>query len=375
MKKTIVLFFLVAFSTGSVFAQAYESRLQVSFFPPLSTNGKLAPEYTNDCSLNILVGISRNERACAFAGLANIVKNDARGALFAGLYNGVGNQVHGAAFSGLMNLSGDFTGAAFAGLINNIAGAGELRGAQFAGLFNMAGDMNGAQFAGLFNVSRHTHGAQFAGLANVSEDITGGTQWAGLFNKSGNISGSQVAGLFNVAKRVHGVQIAGLLNIAESSDYPIGLINIIRDGEMGVALAYNEIGNITATFRSGGRIFYGILGGGYNPGFDDGVIVLEGGLGARIPISNRFRINNELKSAYLGEFKSDETYHQSFSILPAFRITPKIELFAGPSLNFMYSDNPDLLNDFPSGTIWDKYGEEKIKQLHIGFSAGLYFQF
>ena len=63
------------------------------------------------------------------------------------------------------------------------------------------------------------------------------------------------------------------------------------------------------------------------------------------------------------------------SVLPAFRITRKVEIFAGPSLNFMNSDNPDLLPDFPSGTLWKKYGKETIKQLHAGFSAGMYVQF
>ena len=392
MKKSIILISLLVLISGTASAQSSdsrESRLHVSFFPPLSTNGRHAAEYTNNVSLNILAGVSRNERGTAWAGLANIVKNNAEGALFAGLYNGVGSGIKGTAFAGLVNHSAYFTGAEFAGLINNASGTN--RGVQWAGLFNLSGDLDGAQFAGLSNLSENIRGAQFAGLFNIAGNITGGSQWAGLANIAGNLTGGlqaagfsnvagnihglQLAGLFNVGGQVRGVQIAGLVNIAQSSDCSIALINILGDGEMGIGIAYNEIGNITATFRSGGRVVYGILGAGYNFQFNDGVAILEGGFGARIHLSERFRINAELKSAYLGEFKSDETYHQSLSLLPAFRITPRVEVFAGPSLNFMYSDNPELLDDFPSGTLWEKYGEKNIKQLHAGFSAGMYFRF
>lgn len=375
MKRPIILALFCTLACGALSAQPLEtreSRVHISFFPPLSTNGRFAPEFTNDFSLNILAGISRNERAAAIAGLANIIKNDAQGVQFAGLYNGIGNAGTGAAFAGLLNTANSYAGVQFGGIYNS---AGTFGGVQFGGLMNTAGAMQGVQFAGVSNIAGLLKsGAQFAGVMNIGGTVHG-PQFAGVGNVAGHIRGAQFAGLFNKGGVVDGVQFAGLLNIAESSRASIALINIIGDGEMGIGLAYNEIGNVTATFRSGGRIFYGILGGGYNFQFDDGSFVLEGGLGARIYVSNRFRINNELKSAYIGRFESDETYHQSFSILPAFRITPKLEIFAGPSLNYLSSDNPELLGDFPSGTLWDKYGTENIKQLHVGFSAGMYFGF
>ena len=67
-----------------------------------------------------------------------------------------------------------------------------------------------------------------------------------------------------MANDVKGVQWAGLLNIARNSDVPIGLINIIKNGEMGMAVTYDGIGNAVASFRSGGKYTYGILGIGYN---------------------------------------------------------------------------------------------------------------
>ncbi len=70
------------FTTTTLSAQAVandnepHSAVQVSFFPPLSTNGKHATLYTNDFSFNMLVGVSKNEQAFAFAGLTNIIGNN-----------------------------------------------------------------------------------------------------------------------------------------------------------------------------------------------------------------------------------------------------------------------------------------------------------
>lgn len=45
------------------------------------------------------------------------------------------------------------------------------------------------------------------------------------------MKGVQFAGLVNVAEEVTGVQFAALVNVAEESDFPIGIINIIKEGE------------------------------------------------------------------------------------------------------------------------------------------------
>jgi Na+/glutamate symporter len=112
----------------------YHSTFQVSFFPPLSTNGIHAGRYTNDISLNLLAGISKNEQAFALAGLANIIKNDANGAQVAGLVNYTGGHGQGLQWAGLANVvRGDHTGLQWAGLANR---ANRLDGFQVAGLTN-----------------------------------------------------------------------------------------------------------------------------------------------------------------------------------------------------------------------------------------------
>ncbi len=312
----------------------YRSIVQVSFFPPLSTNGKHATLYTNDFSFNMLVGVSKNEQAFAFAGLTNIIGNDATGFQFAGLVNYAG---------------------------------GEGRAFQFAGLTNIVrGDHAGAQFGGLFNVAKEMRGAQFAGLVNVADDV----------------DGVQFGGLFNVAKKVRGAQFAGLLNIAEESDYPVGLVNIIKEGEMGVAVGYNEIGTSSLTFRSGGRVLYGILGFGYNhraPRREAAAIV--GGYGAHINILPWLRINNEITSENIGVFSGDsDTFKTGYALMPAFRPVRNIEIFGGPSINFMQSTEEKMFDLFPDNnikrrTITTKNGTPKLQQVFVGWQAGVQFIF
>lgn len=74
---------------------------------------------------------------------------------------------------------------------------------------------------------------------------------------------------------------------------------------MGVAVTYDALGSTVATFRSGGRYTYGIIGIGYNHKTENNSLVAEGGFGAHIPVTSWFRINNELKASTIGN-DSDE---------------------------------------------------------------------
>ena len=296
------------------------SGAQVTFFPPLGTNGLHASRYTNDFSFNLLVGVSKNERAFAFAGLTNIIRNNASGFQFAGLAN--------------------YTG-------------GKVSGMQFAGLGNVAGDVTGFQFGGLGNVTRDVTGFQFGGL-------------------------------FNKARNVKGVQFSGILNIADHSDYPIGLINIIKDGEMSVAVGYNEIGTTSLTFRSGGRVLYGILGVGWNhkvDGAGNGVSIMAG-YGAHINILPWLRINNEITFESVDCFQNENsnTFKAGYALLPAFRLG-HFELFGGPSVNFMQTKDPEMFDLFPKNPFWEKErtleGREstKLQQAFIGWQVGVQYIF
>ncbi len=195
-----------------------------------------------------------------------------------------------------------------------------------------------------------------------------------------DVDGFQFGGLFNKARNVNGIQFAGLLNIADHSDYSIGLVNIIKDGEMGVAVGYNEIGTVSLTFRSGGRVLYGILGLGYNHQVERSkdAMTAVGGFGAHIPIAPWLRINNELTIESIDTFSCEEsnTFRAGYALLPAFRIGRHFEIFGGPSLNYMQSEDPKMYDLFPSHSLWERERASGLRQqLHIGWQAGVQFLF
>lgn len=361
MKKLIILCTLFFVATVS-FAQTEmenekRSAFHFSFLPPLSTHGKFAADYTNSSSFSLLAGLSKNEEYFALAGLANIVRNDANGFLLSGLFNYAGNEGKGFLLSGLANIvSNDYTGFQLSGLVNK---TNHVNGFQFGGLGNIAADVKGIQFGGLGNIAADVKGVQFGGLGNIAADV----------------KGFQFGGLFNVAGKVSGVQFAGLVNIAESSDWPIALLNIIKNGEYGVAVTYNEAGSTMVTFRSGGRVTYGILGAGYNHKTKDKGYATEGGFGAHIPVTDWFRINNEIKGGSIGNFSDNGTLYANYALLPAFRIAPHFELFGGPSINYMQTDNVENRDMFPGNSLWKRYTESKLQQLYIGWQAGIQFVF
>lgn len=151
--RKINLFLMGVFTLFSATAQDKYTTFHLSFVPPLSTNGIKAYEYSNGASLNLLAGISRNEENFSFAGLSNVITNDAKGFQFAGLSNFIGNNGGGMLFSGLANIT-----------------KGSYSGFQFAGLINIAKNINGFQFAGLINKAKNVNGVQFAGIINIAEN-------------------------------------------------------------------------------------------------------------------------------------------------------------------------------------------------------------
>lgn len=227
----------------------------------------------------------------------------------------------------------------------------------------------------LAGISKNEQAFTLGGLANIIRNNSRGFQMAGLANISGDVEGVQVAGLVNIAKHVKGVQLAGLINIADRSDYPIGLINIIKKGEMSIAAGYNEIGTAGVTFRSGGKVTYGILGVGYNHKTKGDAFVVLGGLGAHIHINSWLRINNEITGETIGNFSDETTFKAGYALMPAFRIGQHVELFGGPSINYMQTDDVKSHDMFPSNSLWKSDDSSKLKQVFVGYQVGIQYVF
>jgi hypothetical protein len=359
MKKVFLTLTSCVVATAVSFSQtdsSYYSGFHFSFVYPLSTNGRQALKYTNGISVNLLAGISQNERAFTFGGLANIVRNNIAGFQFAGLYNHAGNNGNGFAWAGLANTVG-----------NN------YNGFLFAGLLNKSREMNGVQFAGLTNVATKTAGLQFSGLVNVVGDMDG-LQFAGLVNVAKNVKGVQFAGLVNVAKNVKGFQFAGLVNVADSSDYPIAIINMIKNGEKSIALSYDETGNVTVSFRSGGKVTYGIIGIGYNHKAGKPSGLVEGGFGAHINCASRFRIHNEITIVNFISSKNT-TFKTGYHLKAAYKFLPHAEIFAGPSINYMQTKDDNHTSMLPRNALWKNNGDSKFQQVFIGYQLGVQYIF
>ena len=313
MKKiqSVFIILLTVFHLSAQMNQGKYVPFHFSFIPPLSSNGINASQYTNGASFSILAGMSANERNFTFASISNVIANEARGLQFAGISNYIGKQGQGVAF------------------------------------------------AGITNIAKGTYkGVQFAGLLNTSKDITG----------------LQFAGLLNIAGKVRGVQFAGLLNIAEESDCPIGLVNIVKRGEMGIALTYDILGNGIVSFRSGGKYTYGIIGFGYNHKLSgDNKTVAEAGYGVHIPCYSWFQINNEFKVTSTAT--SDKPFlNASYSLLPSFKIKKHYNIFGGASLNYSTTTEMDNQTLFPQNNLWKKHTDNRL-QLFIGYLVGIQYIF
>lgn len=375
MKKIIILIISLLLFLN-VFSQEDKFRpVQINFGFPLSTiNMKEAKSYTNAFSINLLVGISKNERSLSLSCLSNIVANDATGLQIAGISNHIGNKGYGIAVAGIVNTAGFYNGIQIGG-ISNFTKDSNI-GLQIGGVVNYSGSTKGLMLGGIANITKDSNiGLQIGGIVNYSGSAKG-LMLGGISNISGDFTGFQFAGVMNVAKNVKGVQFASIINIADDSDFPIAFINIIKNGKMGVSLSYDILNNTVLSFRSGGKYTYGILGVGYNAKVNDGSkIMAEAGYGIHIPVNHLFEINNEFKATSVG-FSNDKTcYNFAYLLAPSVTFWNHYNIFGGVSFNYLnsnYEDSNDLL---PKKYLWSKDTNDNAQRMYIGYQIGLQYVF
>ncbi len=368
-----IVFALLLVTSFNLFAQV-PGKIHVGFIYPLSSNGTHAPLDTNNFSIHLIAGVSAAERGLTFAGLSNFVRHDAVGSQFAGFSNHIGGNADGTQFAGFANTYRGGKGAAFAGF-TNIAN-GNVKGAQFSGFANIAHHIKGAQFAGFINLARSIKGAQFAGFANITSQNVSESQLAGFINKASDVKGTQFAGFINIAKKVKGAQIAGFINIADSSDYPIGIINIIKNGEKSIGVTIDETQTTMLSFRSGGKALYGIIGVGYNHQNEDEVYAAEVGLGAHFFSSNAFSLNTELVATTLESFKAGEYFKTSFRLMPNIKLFKTLGIFGGPSINYVTTNTDEGKQLYTKSLrTWNNKWGNDYNALYVGYTAGLQILF
>lgn len=276
--------------------------VQVSLVPGLSTHSPLSSQVINKFSLNILGGYTGGVDLLEIGGLFNINRKNTQYMQVAGLFNVTG---------------------------------GNATGVQVAGISN--------------HVQHNVTGVQVAGISNLTNGNLSGLQLAGIVNyNKGLLKGTQVSGIINYTKKLKGVQI-GLINIADSSDgYSIGLINIILKGYHALSIFSNEVTNLNVAFKTGSRRMYSILQTGMDVDANNKKIYSFGyGLGTEINIRKWLSLNPELSSShiYIGDW-GYTNFLNRFNLQFNVKLNKKIALFAGPSFNVYYSNQPNAVEGY-----------------------------
>jgi hypothetical protein len=376
-----LFFSFTAFSQDQNYRPAH-----IGFCYPLSTNGTAAPAIRNGASVHVLVGVSSAEDAFCASGIGAIVKDSAKGVLASALFNYVGGKstaavlsgctgvvkgkVSGLQASGFNSYAGSVDGCQLSGFLNVVQS--DIKGVQGAGFANIAQN-SGPQFSGFFNVAQSVTAIQASGFGNVSRAING-VQASGFMNVADSVGGAQIAGFINVARKVKGAQIAGLINIADSCEYPIGLINIIGNGERWLGLQYDETGTALLSFRSGSKRIYGILSAGINPAESDLRYALEGGMGMHAFSKGIFRIKTELTITSITRFNDGVFMRSSLRLLPSLRLARFVELYGGVSLGFVNTPQSNAFNpELPF--FWERRSRGTFYGISAGALAGLHFSF
>ena len=336
--RSAILILALVLQQLNSFAQSNNDKINIGLVYPLSSNWKGAPNDTNKFSLNLIAGVSAAERGFTIAGISNIVRRNTTGLQIAGFSNHVGQTANGTMFAGFLNTYG--TGKNFAA----------------AGFGNFAKTGSGTQIAGFMNMGGNVSGVQVAGFTNIA----------------GTVKGSQIAGFLNIAKKVKGVQIAGFINIADSADYQIGIINLSKNGEKSIGLMIDENQTTLITFRSGGKLVYGILGMGYNFDNKNQKYAWQAGLGLHLINAGIFRLNTELTQNGLESFKKGTYLRPSFALLPSIRLADRIDIFAGPSFNYVTTNTTEGRNMHDKYTSsWGGNNGTDFHGFYFAYAAGV----
>jgi len=339
-KRTIVFTLVVLFS-NTLFAQMQRNgKVNIGLVYPLSSNWTGAPLDTNQFSLNLLAGVAAGENSFSFAGISNIIRHDAKGLQIAGFSNHIGKNANGVLIAGFMNSAKGGKHTAIAGFGNFAKTASHI---QVTGMINIGGEVSSLQGAGFMNIAR-------------------------------NVRGLQVSGFMNKAKHVKGVQIAGFINIADTADYQIGIINISKNGEMSIGAQIDENNTTLLTFRSGGKLVYGIIGAGYNFKNKGNVYAIEAGLGLHLYAAGLFHLDTELTQGTLSNFEGRASYRSTFRLMPAISMAKKISVFVSPSYNYISTDvQEDRLLRKRYLASWNRDNGRNFHGLYIGYTVGVIF--
>jgi hypothetical protein len=175
-------------------------------------------------------------------------------------------------------------------------------------------------------------GAQI-GLVDVATGQVMGSQ-IGLLNIGGTVTGMQL-GLLNIAKSVRGLQL-GLLNIAQTSDAPVGLLNIITKGEYHLTAWTNETSVANLALKIGGEHVYSVLTAGFNPRGNGKPSFSYGlGLGFRVRFGHWYgevEASADSVRSLGGPLTAENALSTGLRVNVGYQLAGAVAVFAGPQL-------------------------------------------
>ena len=328
-----------------------ESLLFGADFAPYAGTSSKYPDRRRTLSFNFLAGYSRGLNGVELGVGANI-----ESAFMCGVQVAAGANV----------VSGDVRGVQLA--VSDVA-LGKLEGVQL-GVANYAkGDIEGVQLGVVSLGGGALEGAQVS-VVNALNGPVVGNQTAVVNLASGNIQGAQVGvvnvsggsvegvqvGTTNVATgQVHGTQV-GVVNYADVSDYPVGVVSIVRHGRTSVDGWATEAGIGMVGVRHGGRVIHNVYGVGYRVG-ETAAWSFALGLGARAELAPKLHLDIEATAYWIqrGQPFDQDAQIGSLGASFGYALTPVFGLFAAPTLNVLVTNDKELAGIAPgwATTLYD----------------------
>ena len=258
----------------------------------------------------------------------------------------------------------------------NIIGGnlGRLDGAELGSVFNVEkGDARFFQAGGVLNVvGGDFTGVQLAGVLNTSGGLTRGAQLAGVVNVARQLEGAQV-GVVNVAGSGRGAQV-GVVNVAEDIDVPIGLVNVIKNGQFHVNVYATEFSFANIGIKTGSKVVHTILTLGWQPGSDT-QLVSGLGIGGHIPLDPFFvdidAVQHFLVRGFGNWEKNSDRQLTTLRLIGGWQLADGLALTAGPTLNIWTSPWEDgSAVPFYNLPIYHREGNSNVR-IWPGFAVGL----
>ena len=307
------------------------------FAPHAGTSSKY-PDRWRTLSLNFVGGYARGLNGFELGVGANI-----ESAFMCGVQIAAGANVVLGDVRGVQLATANVALGAVRGLQLGVVGLakGDIDGAQIATVSIGGGALEGAQL-GVVNLLKSSAVGNQTGVVNVAGADVRGAQLGVVNVAHGGVEGVQV-GTTNVATgEVRGTQI-GVFNYADVSDYPVGVVSVVRQGRTSVDGWVTEAGIGMAGVRHGGRVIHNVYGVGYRAGTPSGWAFALG-LGARLELSPKAHIDFETIAYWL---QRNAPFVEDAQIASAgasfgYALTPVFGVFAAPTFNVLVTPDKEL---------------------------------